>query len=125
MNTRLFSFVGGAVRGWTVLRATAVKGASLPAVSHLSVSAGASTVPAEGCVLRGVTSHERYATRAEHDHLAAASPVLGRADLVADCVRHPSGTASSAKSTSDWPAADSADRPLYQTVARLAGARKQ
>jgi chlorite dismutase len=31
-----------------------------------------------GWMLRGVTSHERYVTRAEHEVLAARSPALGR-----------------------------------------------
>jgi hypothetical protein len=80
MSTRLFSFVGGAAGAWRVLSTTAVKGEPLPAVSRLSVVADTPPAAGSGWVLRGVTSNERYVTRAEHDQLSAVSPPLGRPD---------------------------------------------
>ena len=54
-------------------------GEALPAAERLAVLEWTSVVPT-GWVwwLRGVASHERYVTRAEHETLVARQPELGR-----------------------------------------------
>jgi len=77
----LVSFAGGAAGSWAVDRLDVVVGASLEPVSHLDVIEGqAAPVPdaSPAWVLRGVTSNERYLTRAEHDALVAKQESLGR-----------------------------------------------
>jgi hypothetical protein len=83
-NDRLFTFVGGTAGPWEVTSMRTVIGDELEAVERLRIVSG--EVPAEqgsGWSLRGVTSHERYVTRAEKNALAAAQADLGRADATA------------------------------------------
>jgi hypothetical protein len=83
-NDRLFTFVGGTAGPWEVTSMRTVIGDELEAVQRLRIVSG--EVPAEqgsGWALRGVTSHERYVTRAEKNALAAAQADLGRADATA------------------------------------------
>ncbi len=79
MNSRLFSFNGGAHGEWRVLRVDAILGEPLPTVSRVAVSAGqnGTAMNAVWC-LRGITSNERYVTAQEKQQLAAAPSVLGR-----------------------------------------------
>ena len=56
---------------------SAVKGESLAAAERLAVHEDGEE-PSATWVLRGVTSNERYVTRAEHDRLAAVQEGLGR-----------------------------------------------
>jgi hypothetical protein len=74
------AFAGGQSGGWTVQRLDTVAGPGLPAASHVEVLEGtaAAAASAPAWVLRGVVSHERYATRSEHDALAAVQEPLGR-----------------------------------------------
>jgi chlorite dismutase len=77
----LVAFVGGDTGSWRVVRFQAVRGIPLPPVSHLTMIEGpaaASVGRNAAWVLRGVTSHERYVTRAEHEALAARQGELGR-----------------------------------------------
>ena len=75
------AFVGGATGRWKVERLEGIRGPSLPTASHLEVSFGTKTTPQNvAWILRGVTSHERYPTRSEHDRLAAVQPPLDRAE---------------------------------------------
>jgi hypothetical protein len=80
VNPRLFSFVGGKGGPWSVVSATAVAGDPLPGVERLDVVAGSVPVPPDGArwVLRGVTSNERYLTRAEKEELVKRQAALGR-----------------------------------------------
>jgi Chlorite dismutase len=80
VNPRLFTFVGGKAGGWSVVEARAVVGDPLPAVEKLAIVPGAVSVLPDGAkwVLRGVTSNERYATRAEKDQLVKKQVALGR-----------------------------------------------
>ena len=83
-NERLFTFVGGNAGPWEVTSLRAVTGDGLDAVDRLRIVSG--EVPQEqggGWVLRGVTSHEGYVTRAEKTRLAAAQPDLGRPEATA------------------------------------------
>ena len=84
-NGRLFTFVGGNAGPWEVVSLRAVTGDGLEAVDRLRVVSG--EVPAEkgvsGWALRGVTSHDRYVTRAEKAKLAAAQPDIGRPEATA------------------------------------------
>jgi len=74
------AFVAGATGKWKVERLEAIRGPPLAKASHLEVSLGLKTTPQHAAwILRGITSHERYATRSEHDRLAAVQPPLERA----------------------------------------------
>ena len=78
MNTRLFSFLGGQSGPWRIVRFSSIVGEPLARVERLSILAGAEQRQDAKWRLRGVTSHERYVTRAEHDLLVAKQPVLNR-----------------------------------------------
>jgi chlorite dismutase len=78
---RLFSFVGGGVGSWAVVRSTPIAGAGLPAAARLAAVAGGGPEGAGAAwVLRGVVSNERYVTRVEKDALARVQPPLARPD---------------------------------------------
>src|SRR5437868_9567752 len=81
VNPRLFTFVGGKAGGWTVVSARAIVGDTLPAVERLDIVNTAVPVLPDGAkwILRGVTSNERYATRAEKELLVKKQVALGRA----------------------------------------------
>lgn len=80
MNTRLFSFAGGTIGVWRVVKMEAVVSASLADAARLTVIDGpvASMQESTKWILRGITSNERYVTRQEKDQLAAQQPHLGR-----------------------------------------------
>ena len=80
MNARLFTFIGGDTGAWAVIRCQAVTGEPLSSVRRLDIINGSTpTLPAGAqWMLRGVTSNERYATRAEKDQLVAKQVALGR-----------------------------------------------
>jgi hypothetical protein len=82
VNPRLFTFVGGKTGGWTVASTKAIKGDGLPVVDKLDiVNKAVAALPDGGkWILRGVTSNERYVTRAEKDQLAKVQVALGRPD---------------------------------------------
>ena len=84
-NPRLFSFVGGREGPWKVAESRPIAGDPLPAIERLEIVAGnVVPVPAGAAwVLRGVTSNERYVSRAEKEQLLARQPPLGLPD--ADC----------------------------------------
>lgn len=81
----LVSFLGGDVGTWDVDRVLAVRGAGLPSVARVAVREGWNAGASMGAawVLRGVTSSERYVTRAEQEALRAVQPPLGRPDATA------------------------------------------
>jgi chlorite dismutase len=72
--------VGGAGGIWQVLTIDPVAGDSLETVPTVDVIEGEVATFAAGdrWSLRGVTSHERYVTRREHELLAARQPPTGR-----------------------------------------------
>ena len=80
MNPRLFSFVGGDTGAWTVVKNAAVIGEPLAEVKRVEiVNAAVGALPEDAqWILRGVTSNERYATRAEKDQLVAKQVAIGR-----------------------------------------------
>ena len=80
MNPRLFTFVGGATGTWRVIRNQPFIGDPLPGIQRLAVVNAAVSLLPEGAqwMLRGVTSNERYATRAEKDQLVAKQAMIGR-----------------------------------------------
>ena len=84
MTERMFMFVGGVTGAWRILRTDAVIGESLPEAPRVEVvnSLVASPPPDALWLLRGVTSNERYVTRAERDLLVAKQPALGRPEAV-------------------------------------------
>lgn len=79
MNPRLFTFIGGDVGAWSVIACKAVIGEPLPTVARLDIINGNVALPKDAAwILRGATSNERYATRAEKDQLVAVQATLGR-----------------------------------------------
>jgi hypothetical protein len=82
MNTRLFTFVGGAIGAWRVVRMERIVGASIADVPRVDVLSDQIPAPHEGMIwmLRGITSNERYVTDAERAQLLARQPGLGRAE---------------------------------------------
>jgi hypothetical protein len=80
MSPLLVCFAGGETGGWAVERLEAVVGAPLESVRRLDVIEGDAARQRRGATwtLCGVTSNERYLTRAEHDALVARQQALGR-----------------------------------------------
>lgn len=79
--SRAFMFVGGSTGSWRITKLSPIRGEGLPAAGHVAVFERPAPVPGPSdaaWILRGVTSNERYTTRAEHDLLAARQPNLGR-----------------------------------------------
>ncbi len=82
--SRAVTFVGGSTGAWRITKLSAVRGEGLPAARHVAVFEGPTPMPGPSeavWMLRGVTSNERYATRAEHEALAARQPDLGRPEV--------------------------------------------
>jgi hypothetical protein len=77
-NTRLYTFVGGALGSWIVERMQCVIGEPMPSTSHVSVVCG---IPLRQPIwaLRGITSNERYVQREEKSALVNRQEALGRA----------------------------------------------
>jgi Chlorite dismutase len=75
-----FAFLGGQSGPWRVTRLVTVCGQGLETVARLSVINGhpEQQAPGTAWTLRGLTSHVRYANRAEVDQLQARQPALGR-----------------------------------------------
>jgi|SRR5687767_10858526 hypothetical protein len=82
-NSRLFTFVGGNAGPWEVVSLRAAIGDSLELVDRLRIVSGEVPKETDGWSLRGVTSHERYVTRAEKSQLVARQPDLGRPEATA------------------------------------------
>jgi chlorite dismutase len=75
---RLFTFAGGDSGAWRVVASTAVAGEPLPETSRLAIVAGDARAQDASWRLRGITSNERYVTRAEKGELVARQEGLGR-----------------------------------------------
>jgi len=71
-------FVGSSVGSWRVLRVDPVSGLPLARISRLEVTEEEAQQPIGGWVLTGVTSFERYVTRAERSLLEGRQESLGR-----------------------------------------------
>src|SRR2546429_7636800 len=71
-------FVGSSVGSWRVLRVDPVSGLPLVWISRLEVTEEEAQQPIRGWVLTGVTSFERYVTRAERSLLEGRQESLGR-----------------------------------------------
>ncbi len=80
MQRRLFTFIGGLSGPWQVVNTVHVRGESLPPVARIAVIDGPAVGLPTGAqwFLRGITSNERYVSRAEKTQLIAAQPGLGR-----------------------------------------------
>ena len=74
----LTSFVGGDTGQWAVERIDAITGAALLHVPQVAIIEGAAMQlpPNSVWTLRGVVSHDRYASDAEHDAELEHSPAL-------------------------------------------------
>jgi chlorite dismutase len=79
MTQRLFGFVGGDAGAWRVVTTSTITGTPLAQVKRIDVIEGElpQTQSASWC-LRGITSNERYVTRAEKVELVAKQQGLGR-----------------------------------------------
>ena len=74
------AFVGGATGRWKIERLEAVRGPSLPLARRLEIVFGRPPNRSSAAwIFQGVTGHERYVTRAEHERLASFQPPLDRA----------------------------------------------
>jgi hypothetical protein len=82
MSTRAFTFSGGEVGAYRVVRMSAVAGENLAPVRRISVAPGIVPVSTERprWFLRGTTSNDRYVTRPEKEKLLAHPNVLGRSE---------------------------------------------
>ncbi len=80
VNPRLFTFVGGNSGAWQVTARQTVIGEPLPTVKRLDIVIGDVKELPDGALwkLSGLTSNERYITRAEKDQLAAKQVTIGR-----------------------------------------------
>ena len=80
LNQRLFTFVGGDMGVWHITHMEAVIGDVLESAKRIDIISG--QIPETRAdfqwSLRGVTSNERYTTRAEKDQLIARQPIIGR-----------------------------------------------
>lgn len=83
MSTRIYSFLGGDTGAWCVTAMQTHVGESLPAVRRLNIAAnGTNNADLQSTwVLRGITSNERYVTRAEHNEIVTRQLPLGRPEL--------------------------------------------
>jgi hypothetical protein len=76
---RLYTFAGGETGAWRVDAIRSVTGETLPGAARLAIVAGMPHHPTGAAwLLRGITSNERYVTRAEKAALVATQPELGR-----------------------------------------------
>ena len=71
-------FVAGAEGDWHIARIAPVRGNALPGAPRLARIEGTTPLTRGVWALRGVTSNERYVTRAEKEALRAVQPPLGR-----------------------------------------------
>jgi hypothetical protein len=80
MSERLFTFFGGSMGLWRIVRTATLSGEPFPEVERLDVVSGsdASTDSKARWTLRGITSNERYVVREERGQLMAKQQGLGR-----------------------------------------------
>jgi len=78
-SSRLFHFIAGDAGAWVVERSICVSGDPLPWAPHVAVVADTAPPGHSTWSLRGITSNERYVTRAEKTALASRQEGLGRA----------------------------------------------
>ncbi len=80
VSTRLFTFVGGSIGLWRIVRTDTLVGDPLVEAERLDVMSGsdASSAPKARWTLRGITSNDRYVVREEKSQLLAKQQGLGR-----------------------------------------------
>ena len=80
----MFTFAGGAIGPWCIVRVEPIIGEPLAHADRLSIVNGLMTSLPEGTrwSLHGVTSNERYVTQQEREQLAAKQPALGRPEAI-------------------------------------------
>jgi hypothetical protein len=106
-----FTFVGGDTGTWRVVGIAPVIGEPLAQVARIAiVNRNLDSLPSGAqWLLRGVTSHERYVTRNEHELLGAKTPPLGRTE--ATCA----ALIPIKKSASWWELAQDERRSIFET----------
>ena len=82
MNTRLFTFVGGASGTWRVINITTIAGMALANVPSVDVQSGYLSTSPDGSkwVLHGITSNDRYIDQEEKGRLLDRQPRLSRTE---------------------------------------------
>jgi len=83
MPARLFSFIGGDKGPWHVTEMEAMVGETLPPVRRLEIASASETPSVQDAawILRGITSNERYAVRADEKRRIVTEQLgLGRAE---------------------------------------------
>ena len=80
MNSRFVSFVGGDSGDWRIDSVKPVAGAGLACPARLAIEHShiAASPAGAAWLLRGVTSNQRYTTRAQQTQLSSVQPPLGR-----------------------------------------------
>jgi len=79
MSSRIFTFAAGDAGEWQMLESRAILGEPLARARALRVLAGGAAAAGDGpWALRGITSNERYLTRAEKNDLLFRQAGLGR-----------------------------------------------
>jgi hypothetical protein len=82
-NSRLFTFIGGETGNWSITDTRRITGDPWTPARKLTVVNGpASDLAGAKWLLRGVTSNERYVTRADKDDLVNRQEGLGRPDAL-------------------------------------------
>jgi hypothetical protein len=81
-TSRLVTFAAGNAGPWRIREIRPVIGPTLESAPCLAVLASDDAPPGATWQLRGITSNERYVTRAEKTALQSVSPPLGRGDAV-------------------------------------------
>jgi chlorite dismutase len=84
MSPRLFTFAAGASGAWRIVEMSAVVGKPLMQARRLEVSDAKrpSQLDDAQWTLHGVTSNDRYVTRAEKERLVAQQEGIGRPDSI-------------------------------------------
>ncbi len=84
MENRFYTFIAGDTGPWRIVAVHSVIGPSLEVASHLDIrNANLHELPAGArWLLRGVTSNQRYVTRAEQSALVASQAGLGRPEAI-------------------------------------------
>jgi len=83
VSSRLFTFIGGDAGNWSITDTRTIVGGQWTSARKLSVVNGVvSDARGARWLLRGVTSNDRYVTRADKNELASRQEGLGRPDAV-------------------------------------------
>jgi len=114
MPARAYTFIGGSLGDWDIVRIDAVAGEGLPAATCLEIrnAAPSPRPPDARWTLSGIVSHERYVRRREREALVARQPALGRTE--ASCA----ALIPISKSAAWWALAQDERREIFEERSR-------